>query len=208
MFSSTHGAIAKAAPKRKGNNNRATLLAAKTIPNTWGQDPGNWPTSSLCGVTVTLLGGHSLKGASNPSLPNAWWGSVFETPSTSPEVRLLRGLFNTDPHQVFGGFWMSRVNRNMRIAKKKIMRIPRIPVKHGELTQDGELKNDSYMFWVLIFEGHAQGFCCRQTTWSETDSKGLTNHIVGVFQNTLAVVTQLTRATEKRHLMLSTIPVA
>lgn len=36
MFSSTHGAIAKAAPKRKGNNKRATLLAAKTIPKTSG----------------------------------------------------------------------------------------------------------------------------------------------------------------------------
>ena len=28
-------------------------------------------------------------------------------PQTSPEVRLL-GVPNTDPHQVFGGFWMSR----------------------------------------------------------------------------------------------------
>ena len=32
----------------------------------------------------------------------------LETP-ISPEEKAFRGSFHTDPHQVFEGFWMSRV---------------------------------------------------------------------------------------------------
>ena len=55
----------------------------------------------------------------NPSLPNAWWVDFW-----NPK-RLLRRLLrvpNTDPHQVFGGFWMSRVTMSKHPSLQSTLR--------------------------------------------------------------------------------------
>ena len=49
---------------------------------------------------------HTIAVATIPRHPSTLWGSVFEPPK--PLQKSLR-VPNTHPHQVFGGFWMSRV---------------------------------------------------------------------------------------------------
>ena len=85
-----------------------------------------------------------------PRHPNTQWGSVFEPPFTSPEVRLLR-VPNTDPHQVwledFGrlGFLLENSTQSVGINPPTMPTPTLVEVAEALGDQEGGAKIDRFL---------------------------------------------------------------